>query len=542
MRRFHSYEEVDPKIHYYVPRKDLIEQAHDSLLGDDPDLGGQYITVWGPRQSGKTWVMRQLVRRLKGQSETGTEVLTESPHPFDVAILSLQPARPDSTVADVLKLFVTQLEIGFGRDFPTITTWEEVAGLFTVEYFQKPVILILDEFDSMGTDHINRFAAQFRHIYISRRNETGIPTGQKHYVLHGLALIGVRSVLGIENVSGSPFNIQRSLPIPNLTFKEVDSMFHWYERESGQTVEQGVIDRVFYETQGQPGLVSWLGEQLTEKPFNHDYQVTIDMAFFERVYGAALYILPNNNILNLISKARQAPYKQVVLELFKTDEKLPFRYDDPLLNFLYMNGVLSWEEADGTYYTKFPSPFVQRRLFNAFARDMFPDLGRLHDPFDDLSDTIGDDSLNVTNLMRRYEIYLRQNRDRLLKNAPRRKSDDRVMEATYHFNLYLYLQSFFYDYKSRVHPEFPTGNGKIDLLIHHGGQLYGLEVKSFSSAKGYQEALKQAACYGKQLKLSEISLVFFCEYITDENREKYEQDYQDEKTGVLVEPVFVMTG
>lgn len=33
-------------------------------------------------------------------------------------------------------------------------------------------------------------------------------------------------------------------------------MFRWYERESGQQVDQAVIDRVFYETKGQPGLVS----------------------------------------------------------------------------------------------------------------------------------------------------------------------------------------------------------------------------------------------------------------------------------------------
>ncbi len=108
------------------------------------------------------------------------------------------------------------------------------------------------------------------------------------------------------------------------------------------------------------------------------------MTFFEKVYGAALHILPNNNILNLISKARQEPYKHVVLELFRTDKKLSFSYDDLLLNFLYMNGVISWEEDEieiGKYYAKFPSPFVQRRLFNAFARDMFPDIGRLHDPF-----------------------------------------------------------------------------------------------------------------------------------------------------------------
>ena len=39
-----------------------------------------------------------------------------------------------------------------------------------------------------------------------------------------------------------------------LTF--YSEMLRWYERDSGEQVEQDVIDRLFYETQGQPGLVS----------------------------------------------------------------------------------------------------------------------------------------------------------------------------------------------------------------------------------------------------------------------------------------------
>ena len=43
---------------------------------------------------------------------------------------------------------------------------------------------------------------------------------------------------------GSPFNVQRSLHIPNLTFDEVQSMFLWYERESGQTGDSAVVETI----------------------------------------------------------------------------------------------------------------------------------------------------------------------------------------------------------------------------------------------------------------------------------------------------------
>jgi hypothetical protein len=42
------------------------------------------------------------------------------------------------------------------------------------------------------------------------------PRPRKDYLLHGMALIGVRAVLGVENVKGSPFNVQRSVHIPEF--------------------------------------------------------------------------------------------------------------------------------------------------------------------------------------------------------------------------------------------------------------------------------------------------------------------------------------
>jgi len=110
-----------------------------------------------------------------------------------------------------------------------------------------------------------------------------------------------------------------------------------------------------------------------------------------------------------------------------------------------------------------------------------------------LEDTITEDSLNVRNLLRRYEAYLKENRAWLLKDAPRR-ADLRVYEAVYHFNLYRYLASFLQGYDGQVWPEFPTGNGKADLIIRYAGEVYGVEVKSFSSqiARATQSSLRWA--------------------------------------------------
>ncbi len=529
MRKFISYGPVNSKLHYYAPRTTLIDQALSHLLGQDPDEGGHYITVWGPRQSGKTWLMQQVVARIEERGD------------FEVVITTMQSAKEEKSEAGVLGVLTTNLAMWFDRPTPTIASWSELPTLFTRDYFTKPVILILDEFDALGEEFINKFANELRSIYTSRLNQAGKKSGEKGYLLHGLALIGVRSVLGIENVTGSPFNIQRSLHIPNLTLAEVMGMFDWYQKESGQVVEPAVSERVFYETQGQPGLTCWLGELLTET-YNRQPDRPITMEKFEEVYADAIDALPNNNILNVISKARQEPHQQFVLAMFKTDEKIKFRYDNATINFLYMNGVIEREKVGRTQnYVKFASPFVQKRLFNYFANELFPDMGRLYEPFEPLEDIITETSLDIKNLLRRYERYLKKNREWLLKNAPRR-ADLRIYEAVYHFNLYMYLAEFLRSRRGQVYPEFPTGNGKVDLIIRYAGQLYGLEVKSFTDDFAYRRALKQAAGYGRQLALTGISLALFVDYVDDENRARYEAIYEDEETGVTVTPIFIETG
>ena len=529
MRRFSSYGPVDTDLHYYAPRTELVDRACASLLGEDPSKGGHYITVWAPRQRGKTWVMQQVLWRLVRDER------------FHVLKIGVEHLLQVTEVNRIVQIIGQEIIESLKLSDVAVNDLNDLHTIFRQEVLQKPLILIIDEFDALPEAAITGFVRIFRSIFNSRRDAGMRSSAEQEYLLHSVALIGVRGVLGIENRSGSPFNVQRSLHIPNLTFAEVEAMFRWYEQESGQPVEQTVIDRLYYETRGQPGLVSWLGELMTET-YNSAPGQPLSMAVFEQTYGAALHVLPNANILNLISKARQEPYNATVLELFKTDAKIPFYYDDPHLNFLYQNGVIDWEqEGVDNYSVKFPNPFVQRRLFHYFARQLVADTGQLYAPFENLSAIVSPDGLNVAKLLARFERYLRENREWLLKDAPR-KSNLRPYEAVFHFILYHYLADFLQGYQGRVWPEFPTGNGKIDLLIHYGGATYGLEVKSFTTLPGYRQALLQAAAYGRQLGLTRIALALFVEEVDDANRARYEKPYLDEASGVEVTPVFVQTG
>ncbi|OQY45608.1 MAG: hypothetical protein B6242_09835 [Anaerolineaceae bacterium 4572_78] len=525
MRTFFSYGPLRKTQHYYVPRTELIDFGIEQLRGEPYEEGGHYITIWAPRQRGKSWIMANVLWELQKDER------------FDVVNLSLQTLTDEDDTNYVLQALAKDIYHQLGMNQPNINGRRDFESLFAKGTLKKPLILIVDEFDSLPPKVIGHVVRIFRNMY-NLRYQSSLPTEQKPYLLHGIALIGVQAVLGVDTMSGSPFNVQRSMHIPNLTYEEVNSMFHWYERESEQIVEQEVIDRLFHVLQGQPGLTGWFGELLTETYNKHN--PTITMKDFDLVYKTALQALPNANVMNIVSKAKQEPHRETVLKLFDTDEPLHFEYENLSTQFLYLNGVIDEELGEeNKRFMKFPSQFVQERLFAYFSHMLYQDINRLYDPFMDLSPYISDTTLNIKGVLQLYEQYVHKNKGWLFRDAPRRKTDFRIMEATYHFNLFMYLSKFLRRHGGQVTPEFPTGNGEVDLIVRYGGRVYAIEVKNFSGAYELKKGIKQAAKYGKKLCLTEIILAMFVENIPDDFRQKHEVIEIDTKTSVTVEVVFV---
>ncbi|MCP4694260.1 MAG: hypothetical protein GY859_39870 [Desulfobacterales bacterium] len=140
-RKFTSYGSPNPELHYYAPREQLIETAHCQLVGDDLDAGGHYVTVWAPRQTGKTWTMLEVMKKIWRRDD------------FYAGIVTMQSAKEEKTDEGVLDVLVTGLRNCFEVDLPEIHAWKQISSLFTREFFSKPVILILDEFREITRDH-----------------------------------------------------------------------------------------------------------------------------------------------------------------------------------------------------------------------------------------------------------------------------------------------------------------------------------------------------------------------------------------------------
>ena len=515
MRHFHSYGPVDSEEHYCVQRKELIQRCTDQLVGK-PDKGGHFFTIWAPRQTGKTWLMRQVKQ----------EIAARFPECFIIGTMSVQGVVFKDEEAD--DRFLDNVPILMWETFkiknlPVPADWKSFKNLFSKDnnMFGKPLILFIDEFDSLPPKVIDRLVTLFRDIYLKR----------EHYLLHGLALIGVRAVLGVESLRGSPFNIQRSLHVPNLTREEVEDMFNQYQEESGQKIEPEVVKSLYDSTRGQPGLVGWFGELLTET-FNPEKDKIIDSGTWDYVYMRSCTTEWNNTVLNLIRKAK-GEYRDRILELFGNAE-VPFSLDTDWCNYAYLHGIIDHEtytEPDGRkkQICRFASPFVQLRIYNALTQELVGHRTPILplDPLDDLADVFDPPELNVPALIQRYRDYLKRLKAKGLnpwKDQPRR-TDLHLTEYVGHFHLYSWLQ-YATDGQCAVSPEFPTGNGRVDLHLKCGLRRGIIEVKSFTSHSKAANARIQAARYAALLNLNAVTLVLFIP-VEDETVLKKLSDMQE---------------
>ncbi len=506
MRSFNSYGPVDAEVHFCVERKTMVDECVQHLIGD-VQKGGHYFTIWGARQTGKTWLMRQAMHEIPKRYGDRFTLQTFSVGTLDELAYTTPPVNEDTDNVKVPGALRSILESKLPGS-PHVQVWKDFPALFRKQggLWDRPVLLLIDEVDTAPSWVLDLLVRRFRELYLDRSDNW----------LHGLALTGVRAVVGIESKRGSPFNVQRSMQVGNLTADEVREMYQQYQDESGQPIAPEVVETVYKNTRGQPGLVSWFGELLTQK-YNPGRENQIAMPVWYQVWNAARFLLPNNNLTNLINKAREEEYLPFLAKLF-SNANISFTFHDPLHNYLYMHGIIEPEviqESPERYENvcRFTSPFIQHCLYDALSGKLVthPSSILALQPLDKLKDVFDPPALNLSALLQRYKDYLARLKAMGIdpwKEQPRRQTDHKLTEAVGHFHLYAWLQQAI-GHRAVVSPEFPTGNGKVDVHIKCGEKRGLIEVKSFVDDYLLERDKGKAASYAKQVGLDRVTMAVF---------------------------------
>ena len=260
MRFFNTTGPVVAEDHYCIPPLQRLNLTEVRRFIRDK----RYFVLHAPRQTGKTSALLALRDLLNAEGAYRCVYIN---------VESAQAMRED--VEQAMRVILGELaswaRLTLGDQFLT-RTWSGIFAEFGpgalvealtrwTEADPKPLVLLIDEIDSLIGDTLLAVLRQLRAGYV--RRPVGFP--------QSVVLCGVRDVRDYriqstaENVmiaGGSAFNIKaRSLRLGDFSRDEVLTLLGQHTEETGQAFTPDALDTVWTQTQGQPWLVNALADE-----------------------------------------------------------------------------------------------------------------------------------------------------------------------------------------------------------------------------------------------------------------------------------------
>ena len=280
MRFFNTAGPVNCDDHYCLPPLDRFDLEKVLSLIDQK----KYFVLHAPRQTGKTSCLLALMDFLNREgkykclytnvesAQASRENITEGMR----CILSEMASRSRFEIDDPY-LHENWYEVfkksGTGSLNEVLSLWSEESA--------KPIVLLIDEIDSLVGDTLISVLRQLRSGY--DRRPKGFP--------QSIILCGVRDVRDYRIHSekeksvitgGSAFNIKaESLRLGDFSREEMTSLCQYHTAETGQQFDPEALDAIWEYTEGQPWLVNALAYEVCfrmKESRDRNIQVTAEMA------------------------------------------------------------------------------------------------------------------------------------------------------------------------------------------------------------------------------------------------------------------------
>jgi len=244
--------------HYYIEPLERFDLEEILTLIEQK----KYFILHAPRQTGKTTYLLALMEYLNQQGKYKT---------LYTNIENAQAARENvkKGIQAIMNALAEDAFDHLGDPFLK-EKWKEVleeSGEFSAlksllslwcRQSEKPVVLFIDEVDSLVGDTLISLLRQLRSGYANRPG----------LFPQSIILCGIRDVKDYRMHSdiekaiitgGSAFNIRaRSLKLGNFTPREIEKLYRRHTEETGQSFSKEVFPLVWDLTEGQPWLVNAL--------------------------------------------------------------------------------------------------------------------------------------------------------------------------------------------------------------------------------------------------------------------------------------------
>ena len=454
----------------------------------------RYFILHAPRQTGKTTCLLALRDALNAGGEYNTvyanieaaQAFRGQVEPAMDAILDAVGVMLERTLGIDL-ISAARSTTGRGTQISTLLR-------LACERSEKPLIVFLDEVDSLIGDTLISLLRQIRAGY----------TDRPKYFPHAMILCGVRDVRdyrmttsdGEVITGGSAFNIKaESLRLGDFSRGQLVALYQQHTDATGQGFSEEAIELAWQSTQGQPWLVNALAEQAVFKTKeNLDRSVVIDVEKM-RAAREALILRNDTHLDQLTDKLKEERVRRVIEPMLmgartqgdESDEQYVF--DLGMIRRHERSKVL--EPANAIYAEVLPRVLSRVAQTNIHIDDVRPSW---QDP---------DGRLNPRQFLLNFQAFWLKDGEVMMRSAP-------YHEAAPHLVLMAYLQRVI-NGGGRIEREYSAGSGRLDLLLIYGDQRMAIEVKVWhdKQADPLIDGLEQIERYLNRLSLDVGFLVLF---------------------------------
>jgi len=400
MKFFNTAGPVNQDNHYKIPPLHRWDQNYILELIDQQ----KYFVLHAPRQSGKTSTLLALQDYLNERDDyiavyANVEAGQVARNDIDRGIKAILSNLKNR----VIKIIGHKKEINqLYQDALRDQAFEDALNDFLQEICQiakKPIVLLIDEIDSLVGDTLISVLRQLRSGYDER--PYNFPAS---VILCGLTDIKDYKIHRSDGeiiTGGSCFNIKAEpFTLANFSFEQIKKLYAYHTKETGQTFENSIFDLAFDYTAGQPWLVNALAYEVCfkmEKGRDRSKEITVPM--FKK--AKQNLILSHATHLDQLSDKLKEDRVRRVLEPMFTDFETKFTNDD--VEYCIDLGLIKKSKeglviSNTIYKEVLPrelSKIVQTKFLSLFRPEWVND----------------DETINNDKLMTMFQQFWRENSD-----------------------------------------------------------------------------------------------------------------------------------
>lgn len=500
MRFFNTAGPISTDRHYYIPPLERWDLDEVLMLIDQ----GKYFVLHAPRQTGKTSALLALMEHLNkegrykaayGNVEAGQALRGDVEKAIPAVVQAI--ARGVSSYAGDTYLMSRWTELRASSEpgqllAEALTEWCEQSA--------KPVVLMLDEIDSLVGDTLVSVLRQLRAGYTSRPRSFPL----------SVILCGVRDVrdyrLHLSNneviTGGSAFNIKaESLRLGNFDRGQIERLYEMHTQETGQVFEPETFDQAWELTEGQPWLVNALAYEVTYKmEANRDRSRPIAGAMI-REAAERLIRRRETHLDQLIDKLKEPRVRRVIHPILAGDNKIDKIRDDDV-QYVVDLGLIHDRPS--------------LRIANAMYREVIPRALTYTTQIQITHETAwyaGDGGrLDMPRLLTAFQQFFREHSESWIQTFDYHEAGPQLL-------LQAFLQRIV-NAGGTINREYGLGRGRTDLLVvwpvgeHPAPDAVQRIVLELKIQRGTREAviaagLPQTAQYADQAGADECHLIVF---------------------------------